>query len=83
MSFGAGVCEVRLDGSRVIPAGCSGMSSGLSIKAGPEFPVSLKFAEFGTDSLVGHPCFNMLTGGPFGGLLQPPSNYKDYLWSSA
>ena len=83
MSFGAGVCDVWLDSSRVVPAGCSGMSSGLSIKAGREFLVSLRFAEFGTDSLVWTPLFQYVEpGGPLDGLLQPPSNYKDYLWSS-
>ena len=52
-----------LDSSRVTPAGCSGMSSGLSIKAGPEFPVSLRFAEFGTDSLVWTPLFQYVEPG--------------------
>ena len=51
-----------LDSSRVIPAGCSGMSSGLSIKAGPEFPISLRF-EFGADSLIWTPPFQYVEPG--------------------
>ena len=51
-----------LDSSRVIPAGCSGMSSDLSIKAGPEFPISLRF-EFGADSLIWTPPFQYVEPG--------------------
>ena len=62
MSFGASVCDIQLDSSRVVLNECSGISCGLSIKAGPELPISFwGLLNFGRVRWFGHPCFNMLS----------------------
>ena len=84
MCFGDGVCDIQLDSSRIVLNECSGISSGLSIKVGPELPVFfLRFAEFGRVRWFGHPVQYVEPGVHLAKLLQPPPNYRDYLRSSA
>ena len=64
MCFGDGVCDIQLDSSRIVLNECSGISCGLSIKAGPELPIYfLRFAEFWTGSLVWTPLFQYVEPG--------------------
>ena len=72
MCFGDGVCDIQLDSSRIVLNECSGISSGLSIKVGPELPVFfLRFAEFGRVRWFGHPVQYVEPGVHLAKLLQP------------